>query len=385
MGWPAPYLMALERRRLEELIETGAIATDQDGPVRARHADGRARRRGLLRQVRGRLSGDGGEIDVLELERERPRAGAGDLEELIHERGEPACLPEDHRGARGEAARGRRPVRARGAPREGLRLEHERGQRRLELVRRHGEEAVAHGESLGELVEQAIALLLGALARGDVLDDVGNVVGRAGGVAHQRGHRVDPHGLAVATEKALLPRVAVDLSAVQELTLGPALFPIVGVDEVQAGHPRELLPGVADDLAEAIVDQQEPPLAAHVRHADRGLLERGAEAALALRQRGVGARALDRAGGPGGDQPEQGDLLEGERARDAGPDVEDADHPAVDEQRRTGEALDVLPEDGVHHVGLGDVVHDDRRAPDGDTVRRSPGRWGPAPSRRPRA
>jgi hypothetical protein len=101
-----------------------------------------------------------------------------------------------------------------------------------------------------------------------------------------------------------------------------------------------------------------------VRHADRGLLERGAEAALALRQRGVGAPALDGGGGAGGAEPEQGDLLEGEHARGAGADVDHADQLAlaVQEQRRAGEALDVLPEDGARHLGLGDVVHGDRHA-----------------------
>ncbi len=87
---------------------------------------------------------------------------------------------------------------------------------------------------------------------------------------------------------------------------------------------------------------------------------------LALEESAV----LDRERCAVGDELEQLGLLLGELTRRQGPDVDDADDAAADEQRRAQERLDsLLAEDRVEHIRVIDVFDDNRAPLGGDPPR----------------
>ena len=95
--------------------------------------------------------------------------------------------------------------------------------------------------------------------------------------------------------------------------------------------------------------------------------------AESIRQRSLAleeSAVLDRERCAVGRELEQLGLLLGELTRRQGPDVDDADDAAADEQRRAQERLDpLLPQDRVEHVGVIDVLDDDRSPLGGDLPR----------------
>ena len=92
--------------------------------------------------------------------------------------------------------------------------------------------------------------------------------------------------------------------------------------------------------------------------------------AESIRQRSLAleeSAVLDRERCAVGRELEQLGLLLGELTRRQGPDVDDADDAAADEQRRAQKRLDpLLPQDRVEHVGVIDILDDDRSPFGGD-------------------
>src|SRR5579862_9649723 len=70
---------------------------------------------------------------------------------------------------------------------------------------------------------------------------------------------------------------------------------VVGMRDVLEAALEQLVAGVADELAEGVVDLEKASVGRDERHADRGRLERPGEAAFALEERRLGV--LQRAGG----------------------------------------------------------------------------------------
>ena len=113
----------------------------------------------------------------------------------------------------------------------------------------------------------------------------------------------------------------------------------------------------------------------------------GRRSGIRLRCRAAAAAALD-VGAPGfdgegdavADQLDELDVAGLEPAGRHRPDVEHPDDPALDHQGHADERLDApFPQDGVEHVGVVDVLDDDRRDLGGDPARRSPRPSGRAP------
>ena len=156
------------------------------------------------------------------------------------------------------------------------------------------------------VVGQVAQLGLVAAPLGDVLDLEQDVLRLAGGVAHQR--RVDrgPEDLAGGVQPAPL---SADRAAVAAAEAGERLGLVRAVVGVQQPHDRralELVLLAAGERAQRAVDLQEAPVDRGDRHADRRLLEGGAEAGLGV---GLGALGL----GAGVDVADRGVDL-GERA-----------------------------------------------------------------------
>jgi hypothetical protein len=149
------------------------------------------------------------------------------------------------------------------------------GQRLLVVQRREqglagrGQEALAH---------------LALLERGDVLDDGDEAARLAGGAAQEGDGDVHPDHPPVLVQAAGLPPVGLGAAA-QDL---PQRHHVAGhvpriADVLQALLPQ-LLPGVAEDLAEARVHAQELPVGGGVGDAHPGLVEGGLEDRLAVAQ-----------------------------------------------------------------------------------------------------
>ena len=103
-------------------------------------------------------------------------------------------------------------------------------------------------------------------------------------VAPERDGLVDPDERAILADEALLQRVTGLLAPQEWEELLEAGRQIIGMRDVLPGLLEQLLAGVADDLAELLVDAQEAALEITVGDADPRVLERAAEPLLALPQ-----------------------------------------------------------------------------------------------------
>ena len=143
-----------------------------------------------------------------------------------------------------------------------------------------------------------------------------------------------------------------------------------------------------DDLASSVVEQENRARVGFedLAHPDHELVEQVGRREMRQRDVGdhlnstefVGKRSLavvepamlDRKRCPIGDELEQLGLLLGESTRRQCPDVNDADDSAADEQRRAQERLDpLLPQERIEHIGVIDVLDDDRSPLGGDLAR----------------
>src|SRR5262249_50411199 len=112
-------------------------------------------------------------------------------------------------------------------------------------------------------------------------------------------HReMHPDDRAVLPDVALFEAHRVDLARVQARALLVDDLGILGVRDVLAAQPEELVLRVAEDLAQAAVDPDEAPVRADMREPGAGQLECAAKALFALAQRGeivgLGERRLER-------------------------------------------------------------------------------------------
>jgi hypothetical protein len=116
---------------------------------------------------------------------------------------------------------------------------------------------------------------------GDVLDHADREAGGAVLVTDERDHQVGPDLRAVAAVVALLRPEAVVLAADESRQHGPHLGGVRRVQEVGGGEPVELLAGVAEHVAECLIDVHDPAVEATDTDTDRRLGEDRLEACLA--------------------------------------------------------------------------------------------------------
>jgi hypothetical protein len=151
------------------------------------------------------------------------------------------------------------------------------------------------GQVIEEPLQQAThaaGILLGVLARVDVLDNRNEVLWRPLVIANQRDTEVDPEATAVLADVALFQRVAVDFPAQRPLELGQVARQVIRVSDVLEAHGEQFRLRVADQLAQALVDPQPAPVARNEGNTDRRLVDgslqirfAGAQPLLALAQR----------------------------------------------------------------------------------------------------
>src|SRR5262249_51967467 len=125
--------------------------------------------------------------------------------------------------------------------------------------------------------------LFGPLARGDVFDKRDKVVRRTILPARQGTSQVDPHDGAVLEIVALLHHVILDLARQQPPRLVPIRLQVVWMGDVVEGLRHRLLAGVADDVAETLIDLQPAAVRSDAGNADGGVLEDGTEPRLAIK------------------------------------------------------------------------------------------------------
>ena len=133
---------------------------------------------------------------------------------------------------------------------------------------------------------------LGLLAQADVLDDRHEVLRRAVFVTHQLGPHVHPDHPAFAVAIALFDREAVLFARQRAVDLLLHQVEFLGQCQILELHAQQVGACIAGDLAQPVVDVQPAPVEAGFRQAHGGLLEGGAVARLALRQRLRGTAAL---------------------------------------------------------------------------------------------
>ena len=135
-------------------------------------------------------------------------------------------------------------------------------------------------------------LFLGALELGDVLDRLDRVRGIPGRVALKRYGHVHPYGRPVFAQVTLLQRKALQPAAHEGVELIDAQLHVIGMRDLEARRLPQLLAAVPHDLAEALVDADVVAGAVHVPDADGCVIERPAEARLALAERLFGLHPL---------------------------------------------------------------------------------------------
>jgi len=218
------------------------------------------------------------------------------------------------------------------------------------------------GDELAELRLRAPQGGLGLTLVGDVLELRDEVGGGAVGVAHERPAQHDVDGGAVFPEVALVEAVVRDLAA-RELPREVRVeveVDVLGVGDALKGALRELVGGVAGDLAQRAVHAQEAPVETDEPHADRRLLEREAEALFALGERArdglalaVEARVVERDRRLIGERREQLLVVARGGRGDAAVGGEDADGLAAEDERRrgarAGRPTAIEPGDALQH------------------------------------
>ena len=107
-------------------------------------------------------------------------------------------------------------------------------------------------------------------------------IGKPDGVAHERRAHRDPHLAPVGVEEALLELVARDLAGDELLELVLGVGAVVRMREREERDAEQLVLGAAEHLCERAVHAEQLAVGARERHADRRVLERGAEALLGL-------------------------------------------------------------------------------------------------------
>ena len=165
-------------------------------------------------------------------------------------------------------------------------------------------------DPLFQFVARAAEGLLGPLAGRDVLDLGDEVQGLVTRVAHQGGAQNDPDFVSALVNVAFLHLVRADFPREEPPQLAEVGGEVVGMGDRLEVDRQQFFLGIADDLAEGLIDLKPAALQRHQGHADRRVVEGAAEALLALQEAGL--RPLARA-----DVPERG--VEERRPVDADP------------------------------------------------------------------
>src|SRR3954447_24391092 len=150
-----------------------------------------------------------------------------------------------------------------------------------------GRDQDALGRMLDYLTEPLLTLqqlLPGADVRRNLLDDAEQGHWRVRH-AQRRGGDGDPDRLAVLPDVPLLPSRRGALSADDGLSVPVIGRPVVGMRHGGIRHPEQLLPGVAGNIAVALIHANEAAVEIDHVHADGRLFERRAEHGLALPER----------------------------------------------------------------------------------------------------
>ena len=128
-------------------------------------------------------------------------------------------------------------------------------------------------------------MCLGLLAFANVFDNADVILRRTGIVARQRLGAAHPDYRSIFAQVALVLREMVDSAGTQQAALFAPYADVVGMVEKPRRPADELLRRITDDLAITPVDLDVAVLKIKMGDADRGLIERGAEALLALLHR----------------------------------------------------------------------------------------------------
>ena len=147
-----------------------------------------------------------------------------------------------------------------------------------------------------ELHGQAAQLFLGVAAVGDVLEHLDHEVGVPRAVPHQRALDPEPHRPSVTRAEAALGLEAVAPTCEQRGALGSIVLPFLGIGELPARDPEQLIGAEAEQALERRVGRDDPIL--KIEHGDpegRSFEDR-AEALLAAPHRFLGARLLGHVG-----------------------------------------------------------------------------------------
>ena len=106
-------------------------------------------------------------------------------------------------------------------------------------------------------------------------------------VAHDRPGVRHPDGAPVGVEKALVEAVRRTVARHRALHRVADLGPVLGMGEREQRHAGELVFGAPDHVGERSVHAEAAPVGRDERHADRRVVERGAESLLGFSQLGV--------------------------------------------------------------------------------------------------
>ena len=236
---------------------------------------------------------------------------------LGHEHGElVAAQPGEHVGLAHAGAQGLGHARDEVVPRrvpervvdglEVVEVEHE--QRAAGAVAAHERDVAVELALEGAAVEQAGEVVvvgevaqLGLMAAvvGDVLELDEDVQRPPARVVHDRRRDGDPHEVPVGVDQALLAAVGDRVVVVAPGDRGARLVELVGMDDVGEAAPLELLARQPDEPAQGVVDPLPDPVERAHRHADRRVVEGGAEERLGLGEAALGRHA-------GGDVAQRG-------------------------------------------------------------------------------
>src|SRR5574341_1244391 len=168
------------------------------------------------------------------------------------------------------------------APAEELRIARHHAQRLLQVVRGDVGELLQLRVASFQLFVRGAQRRLGVALRGDVVEDRDFVERLARRVALDRHGEFHPHDGTVLPQIALLDAHRVDLARVEPRALRVDDVEVVGMRDLPADEPEQLVLRIAEDLAQPSVDADEAPVEADVRHARGGELERAPVALLAL-------------------------------------------------------------------------------------------------------
>jgi hypothetical protein len=135
-------------------------------------------------------------------------------------------------------------------------------------------------------------LLLQLAALGEVLDLADEVERPAVFVGRERDRQQRPDHAPVGVDVALVHLVGRAAAGEHVVDQREVRVEVVGVREVLEREPQQLLLGVADELAQRLVDVEPLALEPHERHADRRVVERGAELLRGALERLLGIQGM---------------------------------------------------------------------------------------------